>query len=194
MAAAAGRGVSPLLHLTVLCCFLLPFVTVGASCSEYRTKPVTGVELLSGKDPGIVVEAFEDGGGETVTDAAYAPSEDMDQINSRLDVARGAARAAFLFCAIGLVLVIVRTRRSVAVSMWLGLAAAVAYAMVARSTEDGDLLIGLGLAYLFSWLAVFWDARDLGRLGRSVGLGGAILLVLAVPATLILGLILGGAG
>jgi hypothetical protein len=172
----------------VLLCFLLPFVTLDASCGKYKTTEITGIQLLAGTRPEMRYT------GPPAPRPTRADQHDAHrEINDKFDVAQAGAITVFVLTALALPAVL-RPRRSVAgASIALGLFALVALAVTARGSQE----IGLQLAFGFSVAALVTDVSAFSRLsGRVSGarrLAVAFAVVAAVVVTQVIGIWIGSA-
>jgi hypothetical protein len=183
--AARARWLPSVVRLALLLCFLLPFVTLGSSCEEFRTKPITGVQLVVGTTPVIVH-------GSGYSNSSHLTQDDRAQISSDQSMARAGAIGLLVFTAAALAVAFRwRSRRAAVAAIDLGLLNLVALAMMlGAALQDGDAHIGVGLAYLFTLLAIIGDVYVFKRLGGRLALAVPVL-ILALPASQIIGLLIG---
>jgi hypothetical protein len=173
------------LRLGLLLCFLLPFVTVGTSCNEFTTKPITGLQLVVGTTPVITH-------GSGYSKSSHLTSDDVAQISNERDMARAGAIGLLVFTLAALAVAFRwRRRRASKAAVLLGLLNFVALAMMlGAASQGGDARLGVGLAYLFTLLAIIGDVYMFKRLGGRLALA-VLTLIIALPASQIIGLLIG---
>jgi hypothetical protein len=168
----------------VLLCFLLPFLTLDASCGEYKTKKITGVQLLAGTRPEMTYTGSP-APGLTGLDQPDASRE----VNDKFDVAQAGAVAVFVLTALRFFVVVRPGRGASGAGVALGLFALIALAVTDRGSQE----IGLQLAFGLSLLALVTDVSVFKRLGGRVGGGRVFALVVAVLLTQVIGFWIGSA-